>query len=46
LRPPIAGVTPPGETVGAVLFIGAHQQAVKEGVATAGAIVNRHGGDV
>jgi hypothetical protein len=46
VRVPIVGETPPGETVGAVIFIGAHQQAVEEDVATARAIINNHGGAV
>ena len=46
IRSPIAGDTPPGETVGAVLYVGAHRQAVEEDVATARATINSHGGNV
>jgi hypothetical protein len=46
VRPPIAGDTPPGETVGAILFVASNRQAVVEDVATACAIVNSHGGNV
>jgi hypothetical protein len=38
------GDTPPGEIVGAALFVGAIAEAVQEGVATARAMVN-HDGD-
>jgi hypothetical protein len=46
VRPPAAGDTPPGETVGAVLYMGSTHQAVEEDVATARASINAHGGDV
>jgi hypothetical protein len=46
IRAPIEGDTPPGETVGAVLFGGGIRQAVKEDVATARAAINGHGGNV
>lgn len=43
---PTTGDTPPGETVGAVLYIGANHQAVEEDVGTALATINSHGGNV
>jgi hypothetical protein len=46
VRRPIVGDTPPGETVGAVLFIGDNHQAVVQDLATACSIVNSHGGNV
>jgi len=46
VRPPIIGDTPPGETVGAVVYIGGQHQAVKEDVPTTRAIVNSHGGSI
>ncbi len=46
VRAPDAGDIPPGETVGAVLQIEQHHQAVAEPVATVRAIINAHGGRV
>jgi hypothetical protein len=46
IRPPIAGDTPPGETVGAVLYVGTSRQAVKQNVATARETINSHGGNI
>jgi hypothetical protein len=46
VRAPIAGDTPPGETVGAVIYFGAGHQAVEEDVPTARAALNAHGGNV
>jgi hypothetical protein len=46
IRPPAIGDTPPGETVGAVLYIGSHHQAVEEDVQAARTIINAHGGNI
>ena len=44
VRPPIPTDVPPGETVGAVLYIAGHHQAVTESVTATLAEVNGHGG--
>jgi hypothetical protein len=46
VRQPIAGDTPPGERVGAVIFLGTRHQAVEEDVRTARDIINQHGGSI
>jgi hypothetical protein len=46
VRGPTPDEIPPREHVGAVLYFGAHHQAVVEDVATVRAAVNVHGGNV
>jgi hypothetical protein len=46
VRPPVPSDIVPGETVGAVLYVAAHHQAVIESVSAALAEVDSHGGNL